>query len=476
MSTHVHRSIDRRAALTKAAAVDPAKAAFAAGFSRGAEALGVDPGTLCKQAAPALSEELIQRLDPHYLARGTAAYLKAVDPANIGAAAGIAGGAGLLGAAVLPGKGKSKIRRIASGVAGAGLLGGGAYLASNENARNAVRKAVLGTLGRAVEPFRTKMAEDRSMARRAFMKAAADHSFGNLASEVIGHTGGNAAVLGTLGLAAGPVGSLAGVAAGSLGTPLGGLLALIKRRRTAAEQVAYDSSSHILKNLLVPGAGSYNMWKRIGRIVGSHMEKKSADAAYAAGFCKAAEAAGVDPVALYKQAIAVGDAVSLGLKAWRGLRGAGSAAARAARNPRQTLATARGMGSRYLELLRGGNAERMAPVRQVTNNMAEWGGDSRIARGLLREGARGRFAFTGRKALQQVVAGGGLTQAEADSLGTSIGELRKVMGARLGAGALGTAGVVGGAKALSGSSATANQGTPGAAAQDVGHNLTGIGQ
>lgn len=448
MSTHVHRSIDRRAALTKAAAVDPAKAAFAAGFSRGAEALGVDPGTLCKQAAPALSEELIQRLDPHYLARGTAAYLKAVDPANIGAAAGIAGGAGLLGAAVLPGKGKSKIRRIASGVAGAGLLGGGAYLASNENARNAVRKAVLGTLGRAVEPFRTKMAEDRSMARRAFMKAAADHSFGNLASEVVGHTGGNAAILGTLGLAAGPIGSLAGATAGSLGTPLGGLLALIKRRRTAAEQVAYDSSSHILKNLLVPGAGSYNMWKRIGRLVGSHMEKKSADAAYAEGFCKAAEAAGVDPVALYKAAAPwgfLGGLAGRALGAARAARGAvqakgligatqqglSAAGGAIARGGQQ----AAGYGKRYLELLRGGNAN-----------------------------VRGAFGM-GRGDLASMGKLKGYAQTYAEGLRGGMGadaasELRKALAAR-GATAVG---VLGGAKALSGSSATANQGTPGAAA------------
>ena len=349
------RSQARRATLTKAAA----------------ELAGVDPGALCKQAAPALSEELIQRLDPHYLARGAAAYLKAVDPANVGAAAGIAGGAGLLGDAVLPGKGKSKTRRIASGVAGAGLLGGGAYLASNENARNAVRKAVLGTLGRAVEPFRTKMAEDRSMARRAFMKAAADHSFGNLASEVVGHTGGNAAILGTLGLAAGPVGSLAGVMAGGLGVPLGGLLALIKRRRTAAEQVAYDSSSHILKNLLVPGAGSYNMWKRIGRIVGSHMEKKSADTAYIEGFCKAAETLGVDPVVLYKQAgiggllRMAGGALSRGGKGALGLARSGvgrAGQAIADHGGRRVLDMARGgLASakqgiqRYGDLLRGGN-------------------------------------------------------------------------------------------------------------------------
>jgi hypothetical protein len=234
----------RRAALTKAAA----------------EAAQV------KQAAPSLTEQLIARLDPDYVGRGSAAYLKLVDPANVGAAAGIAGGAGLLGDALLPGD-KSKKRRIASGVAGAGLLGGGAYLAANDKARNAVRKAILGTLGRVAEPFRTKMAEDRGASRRAFLKAAADHSFGNRVSEWAGFAA-NPEILGTLGgaltLPVGGIGAIPAAAAGGIGRIVGPLLALIKKQRSLADQRAYDSSSHVLKNLLLPGAGSYNMFKRLG--------------------------------------------------------------------------------------------------------------------------------------------------------------------------------------------------------------------
>lgn len=256
------------------------------------------------------------------------------------------------------------------------------------------------------------IARDAILARlgrgRQGVKSAADHSFGNLASEVIGHTGGNAAILGTLGLAAGPVGVVAGTAAGGLGIPLGGLLALIKRRRTAAEQVAYDSNSHILKNLLVPGAGSYNMWKRIGRIVGSHMEKKSADAAYVDGFCKAAELVGADPVALYKQAIAVGDIASLGLKAWNGLRGAGTAAAKAVRNPKQTLATAKGMGSRYLELLRGGNANVRGAFGMGKGDLASMGKLKGYAQ-TYAEGLRGGMGADAASELRKVVGARGVT-------------------------------------------------------------------
>ena len=223
--------------------------------------------TLTKAAqVPAFTEQLIAKLDPDYVGRGSAAYLKMVDPANVGAAAGIAGGAGLLGDALLPGN-KSKKRRIASGVAGAGLLGGGAYLAANDKARNAVRKAILGTLGRAAEPFRKKMAEDRGAARRAFLKAAADHSFGNRVSEWAGF-GANPEILAALGgaltLPVGGVGAIPAAVAGGVGRIAGPLLALVKKQRSLADQRAYDSSSHILQNLLMPGAGSYNMFKRLG--------------------------------------------------------------------------------------------------------------------------------------------------------------------------------------------------------------------
>lgn len=230
------RSQARRAALTKAAQV------------------------------PAITEQLIARLDPDYIGRGSAAYLKMVDPANVGAAAGIAGGAGLLGDALLPGA-KSKKRRIASGVAGAGLLGGGAYLAANDKARNAFRKAILGTLGRAAEPFRKKMAEDRCASRRAILKAAADHSFGNRVSEWAGFAANPeilAALGGALTLPAGGLGAIPAAAVGGVGRVVGPLLALIKKQRSLADQRAYDSDSHVLQNLLMPGAGSYNMLKRLG--------------------------------------------------------------------------------------------------------------------------------------------------------------------------------------------------------------------
>lgn len=244
---------------------------------------------------------------------------------------------------------------------------------------------------------------------------------------------------------------------------LGGVLAgVFRKRRTREEQQKHDSKSHW--GNFIPGVASYNYTKRMGRVLSGvgepDKEKKAAEAAFAEGFCKAAEAAGVDPVALYKAAAPWG---FLG-----GLAGRALGAARAARGAvqakgligatRQGLSAAggaiarggqqaAGYGRRYLELLRGGNAN-----------------------------VRGAFGM-GRGDLASMGKLKGYAQTYAEGLRGGMGadaasELRKALAAR-GATAVG---VLGGAKALSGSSATANQGTPGAAAQDVGHNLTGIGQ
>lgn len=174
-------------------------------------------------------------------------------------------------------------------------------------------------------------------------------------------------------------------------------------------------------------------------------QKKAAEAAFAEGFCKAAEAAGVDPVALYKQAAPWG---FLG-----GLAGRALGAARAARGAvqakgligatRQGLSAAggaiarggqqaAGYGKRYLELLRGGNAD-----------------------------VRGAFGM-GRGDLASMGKLKGYAQTYAEGLRGGMGadaasELRKVLAAR-GATA---AGVLGGAAALSGSSAAQDQGMPG---------------
>ena len=168
-----------------------------------------------------------------------------------------------------------------------------------------------------------KTAAHRSIARRAVLeKVALDNVGGEIGglitAPVVGTAGG--AGLGALiaAIAAArkgdPVGRSAGVgaalggAAGYYGShlaQLGGMLAAVARkRRTKKEQQEHDSRSH-WENF-IPGVSSYNFTKRLGRVyagVGEpDKEKKAAEAAYVEGFCKAAEAAGVDPVALYKQA------------------------------------------------------------------------------------------------------------------------------------------------------------------------------
>ena len=125
-----------------------------------------------------------------------------------------------------------------------------------------------------------KAAEVAGVDPAALYKAADDNSFGNVAGEFLGHTGGNVALLSLLGglVGRGP-GAMAGAAAGAIGVPLGALAALFTSRRSAADQKAWDSNSHFMRNMLLPGSASYNLWKRIGRIIGGSSETKAAAAA-----------------------------------------------------------------------------------------------------------------------------------------------------------------------------------------------------
>lgn len=238
------------------------------------------------------------------------------------------------------------------------------------------------------------------------------------------------------------LGALVGGPAGHLANFGGVLAGVLRKRRTREEQQEHDGKSHW--GNFIPGVASYNYTKRMGRVLSGvgepDKEKKAAEAAFAEGFCKAAETAGVDPVALYKQAFAVGDVARLGLKAWKGLRGAGSAAVNATRNPRQTLAAAKGMGSRYLELLRGGNAQTMAPVKIIGNNAAEAAemfGGGRLSQGFARIGSRygtaaGAYDTMAREGLRL----GSLNRADYANYLRGKGELRKVIGARAATGGL----------------------------------------
>lgn len=62
-------------------------------------------------------------------------------------------------------------------------------------------------------------------------------------------------------------GALIGSGAGALSSIAGGIIAGIKRRRTAQEQVDHDKELR-LSNYLVPGAAVYNRYKRLGRSQG----------------------------------------------------------------------------------------------------------------------------------------------------------------------------------------------------------------
>ena len=57
------------------------------------------------------------------------------------------------------------------------------------------------------------------------------------------------------------------VAKGSMA--LAALGAMLTRKRSKMDQAIEDSESHALRNLLVPGVGSYSMFKRLGSTVNS---------------------------------------------------------------------------------------------------------------------------------------------------------------------------------------------------------------
>ena len=165
---------------------------------------------------------------------------------------------------------------------------------------------------------------------------------------------------------------------------IGSIAAGIRRKRTLEEQAKSDSKGRAVAKYLVPGLAQYDSLKRVG--ASSHLDdkskktdektKKAAEAAYLDGFCKAAEALGVDPVALYKQAApwaAVGRLVGKGIGAARSLGGSaarlGQAAGAAAARTRAGQA-AMGAGQRYLGLLRGGNVAQLQSRVQNLRSLA----------------------------------------------------------------------------------------------------------
>lgn len=190
----------------------------------------------------------------------------------------------------------------------------------------------------------------------------------------------------------------------------------------------------------------------VGAIAGLHVPRvhkaaEANEAAYIEGFCKAAEAAGVDPVALYKQAFALGDAVGLGLKAWRGLRGAGAAAAKTVRHPQKSF-------SRLMELgVNGGRQATQRPLADFVNAAdTKWEGAKRFFGGLT--GARSRE-----------LARSGASKWDVNRMRAAEREFRKSMAAGVGVPVAGTVGLVGGVRALRGGNGGQPQADQGALAK-----------
>ncbi len=166
--------------------------------------------------------------------------------------------------------------------------------------------------------------------------------------------------------------------------------------------------------------------------------------AYLDGFCKAAEAVGANPVQLYKQAGLPGLATvsSLGGKALRGLKGGGATAWNAVRHPVTTgkaglkamqsgYESAKRGGGRLWELLKGGNKDVVGGYRMRTRDVLS----PKAARKILRDEMHLRHELAAAGSVADREAARSLTN---EQLG-ALGELRKVLAARLGVGLAGTA-------------------------------------
>lgn len=105
------------------------------------------------------------------------------------------------------------------------------------------------------------------------------------------------------------IGDLAGYGTYAAGTAIGSLAAAIKRRRTKEEQLEHDKGSTWM-DLLIPGVGAYNSFKRMGRAFDENDErveervkdiikrkvddKKKGEKSYEEGSRKASESIGGD--------------------------------------------------------------------------------------------------------------------------------------------------------------------------------------
>lgn len=112
-----------------------------------------------------------------------------------------------------------------------------------------------------------------------------DHSVRNALGEIIGSFGGSTAGGTGAGALAGAVlaklrrkgfadvltsaikGGKLGLGVGAAGPFLGSIAALATRGRNKRSQRKHDTEGRFLEGSFVPGVGTYNLWKRLGRIV-----------------------------------------------------------------------------------------------------------------------------------------------------------------------------------------------------------------
>lgn len=97
--------------------------------------------------------------------------------------------------------------------------------------------------------------------------AAGGAGIGAGVGKATGAGAGNGAGVGAL------AGGAAGLGAAGIASIVGAIKAAVDRRRTKEEQKAYANSS-TAKEYLLPGVGTYNAWKTVGRAIGDSEERE----------------------------------------------------------------------------------------------------------------------------------------------------------------------------------------------------------
>lgn len=167
------------------------------------------------------------------------------------------------------------------------------------------------------------------------------------------------------------IGALGGGALALLAMLTGAGAAAVTKRRTQEEQKAYANSG-TAKEWLIPGVGTYNQWKTIGRSIGDSNERKKKKKESEAE--KETKTASVE-----KQALAIGDIgrILKGMKPAMGkltnaVKGTAKNVANSAKNTAKDIAKAKSISNASTDKLMYGPIRRKGMVRSRAAEAEKW--------------------------------------------------------------------------------------------------------